>query len=176
MPESSNLCLNDINKQSDEYLQSPVRMCPIKSTCSIEDSDSDETDHKATLCTPELSIQSTSALKRTRLSLSQSWKNKIIAKKMRNLKRRKLLDETDCTSGFASDEEVRNVMNIPSMSSKIAELESSIVIWRKGCIEALKDLLEKSNHDSMESLLDMLGIPHKLLQYDNSEQIFLDPD
>ncbi|XP_053698441.1 uncharacterized protein LOC128745399 [Sabethes cyaneus] len=183
---SESACLNDLNEVDDEYLQTPLQMRPIKGTCSVGDSDSDEMD-RATVSTPAISVDKQSRLKRTRLSLSQSWKTKVISKPMRNFKRRKLLDEIESSSSSNSftlpadhidstaDDGAKNRTNISAMSQKIADLESNIKIWKKCCAQALKDLLEKSSYNTMESLQDVLGIPHNLIYYDDSEQT-IDPD
>lgn len=128
-----------------------------------------------------------STAKRTRLSLSQSWKEKIVRKKELNIKRRKILQEVEHSSD--SEMPVETVVELPvletkeatdakisSTKQKIAEIEATITVWQQGCVQALNDLQQLQGVESMESLLAMLQIPHDLVDFDSENQEFLDPD
>lgn len=128
-----------------------------------------------------------STAKRTRLSLSQSWKEKIVRKKELNIKRRKILQEVEHSSD--SEMPVETAAELPlletkeatdakisSTKQKIAEIEATITVWQQGCVQALNDLQQLQGVESMESLLAMLQIPHDLVDFDSENQEFLDPD
>lgn len=179
---SENVSSSDANK-----------MRPIKSTCSIGASDSEDDDGGATPVTP---VNTKSTSKKTRLSLSQSWKNKIThQKQMLNIKRRKLMDEVEkCSEPDISEDNASNEIETPprlqeapcvsssdcpkpsSIRQRIQEVKESISVWRVGCVQALVDLQETRGTGDMESLLSMLQIPHDLVNYDQETQEFIDPD
>lgn len=167
-------------------------MRPIKSTCSIDASDSEDDD----VSTPVTPVNTKSIIsKKTRLSLSQSWRNKITHKKqMQNVKRRKLLGEVEqCSEPTTSEDNAENNDHIlpklegpspksedgskpSSVRQRIEEVKESINVWRVGCVQALNDLQERRQSGDMESLLNSLQIPFDLINYDRENQEFLDPD
>ncbi|XP_065080178.1 uncharacterized protein LOC135703014 [Ochlerotatus camptorhynchus] len=169
------------------------KMRPIKSTCSIGANSDTEDDNGTTPVTPA-NTKSTS--KKTRLSLSQSWRNKIThQKQMLNIKRRKLMDEVEKCSEpeISEDNATKDTDTLPRLkespcvnsadSSKqsiirqrIQEVKESISVWRVGCVQALNDLQERRGSGDMESLLNMLQIPFGLVNYDQENQEFLEPD
>lgn len=173
---------------------------PIKSTCSPdEDNDSDE--EMVTIpallsssmqevpvrspITPATSKRM-STDKRTRLSLSQSWKQRIVRKKELSMKRRKILQEAEnCLNSEMPVEHAEPARvdtkestdeKISSTKQKISELEATITVWQQGCVQALTDLQKLQGAESVQSLLDMLQIPHDLVNFDSENQEFLDPD
>lgn len=168
-------------------------MRPIKSTCSIGASDSDDDDGGSAPVTPATTKSSS---KKTRLSLSQSWRNKITHKKqILHIKRRKLMDEVEkCSEPEISEENASNDTGIDpslkkapseiiadcskpsSIRQRIEEVKESISVWRVGCVQALNDLQERRGSGDMESLLNMLQIPLDLVNYDQENQEFIDPD
>ncbi|XP_058811867.1 uncharacterized protein LOC131676656 [Topomyia yanbarensis] len=172
---------------TDYIAQTPPLLHSITPSCSAEDELAEAPKHtltrSETLKTPS-NIRS--SLKRTRLSLSQTWKNRVINKKELNIKRRKLLDEveaysesTEKVTSLKSDESTsdkREAMHSTNVHEKIVELKKSINIWRQGCVQALNDLQERRGTGNMTSLLSMLQIPHDLVNYDTTDELFLDPD
>ncbi|KXJ77614.1 hypothetical protein RP20_CCG007048 [Aedes albopictus] len=169
------------------------QMRPIKSTCSDGTSDPEDNVEVAAPVTP-INVRASS--KKTRLSLSQSWRNRITQKKeLQNIKRRKLMDEVEkceeveeikscvpperdpCIAlATTSSEGVDKLKPPSSIKQQIREVKESISIWRAGCIEALNDLQARRGIGDMESLLNMLQIPFELVSFDREAQEFLDPD
>lgn len=167
-------------------------MRPIRSTCSIGDDSNDDDD----VSMPVTPVNTKAVSRKTRLSLSQNWRNKITSKKqMLNVKRRKLLGEVEmCSETDITEENVAKIANTlpnlgedPNLNSldcskpsttrqRIEEVKQSIDVWRVGCIQALTDLQEIRGSGDMESLLNSLQIPFDLVNYDRENQEFLDPD
>ncbi|XP_062701676.1 uncharacterized protein LOC109427681 isoform X1 [Aedes albopictus] len=179
---------------SSESSPSPLthQMRPIKSTCSDGTSDPEDNVEVAAPVTP-INIRASS--KKTRLSLSQSWRNRITQKKeLQNIKRRKLMDEVEkceeveetrscvppdrdpCIALATTSSEGVDKLKPSSIKQQIQEVKESISIWRTGCIEALNDLQTRRGTGDMESLLNMLQIPFELVNFDREAQEFLDPD
>lgn len=169
------------------------QMRPIKSTCSNDTSDQEDNVETPAPVTTPIAVRSSS--KKTRLSLSQSWRKKIVQKKeLQNIKRRKLMDEVEmCTEPEEIDScveqepshsrvETKSTEDKPyskppsNIKLQIQEVKESISVWRNGCIAALNDLQERRGTGDMESLLNMLQIPFDLVNFDSETQEFLDPD
>ncbi|XP_055610262.1 uncharacterized protein LOC129757158 [Uranotaenia lowii] len=170
----------------------PRGLRPIKSTSSSDDIEEDTTDSPITPCA---SSSSKCSLKRTRLSLSQSWKQKIVNRKhISSLKRRKLIDEVEtCSSvdnitgkdnfdaiadiGLVAENSKNQSSPNSATEEKIEDLRRNIKIWQDGCIQALNDLQSKrGDAGDMESLLRMLQIPFEVVNFDCENQVFLNPD
>ncbi|XP_055615839.1 myb-like protein V [Toxorhynchites rutilus septentrionalis] len=175
---SQKICSASSNEEcsTPKRILTPKKLRPIKGTCSVEDSDDEE---ESSQCySPATPIFNKSTSKRTRLSLSVGWKNKVTQRKQSELKRRQLTneDEFNSLSREYEEEEPASDRDDNKTKQKIAELKQSIDIWREGCIQALRDLQERQGIDDMEVLLDMLQIPHNIVSYDSASQAFLYPE
>lgn len=180
-PDEWNTPLEDVSCSNDH------KQRLMRSTSSIATSDSED---DGSIQIAAVNKRSTS--KKTRLSLSQSWRNKIAIKQMN---RRNLMDEVNKYSEHDTNEDqARNNIdthsslkkttclinadgsNMSTIKQRIQEVNESITVWRAGCVQALKDLQERRGSGNMESLLQMLQIPFALVHYDEENQEFLDPD